>query len=74
MPNILEATGSIPLHTVITLGFYGAAAMYIIFTTILYFHWNEYSINDAVTKTTLILYFVITLPIMAVLGITTLII
>ncbi len=69
-----EITSSFSLHTIITLGFYGASAMYIIFTNLLYFHWNQYSINDAVTKTTLILYFLITLPIMAVLGITTLII
>lgn len=74
MANFPELASSIPLHTIITLGFYGAAAIYIIFTTILYFHWKEYSINDVVSKTTMVLYLLTTLPLMAVLGITTLII
>lgn len=74
MNSLTTLTTSIPLHTVITLGFYGATAMYIIFTIILYFHWNEYSINDGVTRTTLALYFLTTIPLVMVMGICVLII
>jgi len=68
----LDINLSIPLETITTLGFYGIAAIYIIFTAILYYHWQEYSIDKGVTKTTFILYLATTLPIFILLGISTL--
>lgn len=65
---------NISLHTIIALGFYFASFIYIIFTTIMYYHWNEYSIDAGVTRITLILYFAITLPLMITLGVLALII
>jgi hypothetical protein len=64
----------VSLHTVIALGFYFAAFIYIIFTTIMYYHWNEYSIDAGVTRITLVLYFLITIPLMLTLGVLALII
>jgi hypothetical protein len=65
---------NISLHTIIALGFYFAAFIYIIFTAIMYYHWNEYSIDTGVTRITLILYFVMTVPLMLTLGVLALII
>jgi hypothetical protein len=65
---------SIPLHTVIALGFYIIAAIYIIFSIIMYYHWNEYSTDSAVSRITLIVYLVSTVPLISMLGIMSLII
>jgi hypothetical protein len=73
MANLPDLTSTLPLDTIISLGFFGASALYIVFTTILYYHWDEYSINDTVTKTTMVLYLFTTLPLIVVLGIVTLI-
>jgi hypothetical protein len=71
VPQIFEI---VPLHSFITLGFYIAAAFYIIFSIILYYHWNEYSVEGAVTKITTIAYLVTTLPLVVIMGIVTLVI
>ena len=65
---------NISLHTIIALGFYFAAFIYIIFTAIIYYHWDQYSIDAAVTRITLIIYFAITVPLMLTLGVLALII
>ena len=40
----------VPIDTLTSLGFYGVAAIYIIFTAIMYYHWNAYSIDKNVTR------------------------
>lgn len=73
-PGITSLTLSLPLHTIVTLGFYLMAMLYIVFSTILYYHWKEYSTDAGVTRTTLILYLVTTIPLILIMGITTLVI
>ena len=70
LQNILN---SIPLDSMVTLGFYLATAIYIIFTTILYYHWNEYSVDPIVSRLTGIVYLGTTVPLIAIMGIVTLI-
>lgn len=65
---------SVPLHTVIALGFYMVAAIYIIFSIILYYHWNEYSTDPAVSRITLIVYLATTVPLISIIGVMSLII
>lgn len=58
----------VSFKTILILVFYLMTAVYAIFSFILYYHWNEYSIDSVVTKKTLIGYFVITLPLLLALG------
>ena len=55
------------LGTLATLGFYHIAAVYIVFSAIMYFHWNAYSTNKSVNSITLILYLSTTIPLMCAL-------
>ena len=55
------------LGTLATLGFYLIAAVYIVFSAIMYFHWNAYSTNKSVNSITLILYLSTTIPLMCAL-------
>jgi len=66
--NLGDASFAVTLKTVLMLGFYIMTAAYIIFTTIMYYHWNEYSVDAKVTSVTLITYFVTTIPLIATLG------
>lgn len=65
---------NLPLHNIITLAFYATAFLYVLFTAILYYHWNEYSVEPTVTKTTLTFYFIFTTPLILIMGIMTFII
>ena len=58
----------------ITLSFYLLAAIYVVFTGIFYYHWQQYGSDKNVTWITLAAYFATTLPLMAILGILTLLI
>ncbi|KKT79739.1 MAG: hypothetical protein UW75_C0009G0004 [Parcubacteria group bacterium GW2011_GWF2_44_8] len=64
-----NATVAISLKTALMFGFYIMSAAYIIFTIVMYYHWNEYSVNARVTSITLITYLVTTVPLIATLGI-----
>jgi hypothetical protein len=61
----------VPLHTLVLLGFYTATGLYTVFSMIMYYHWNEYSTDEAVTRITTILYLVTTAPIILTIGIIT---
>jgi hypothetical protein len=52
----------------IPLIFYAVAAMYTIFTGVLYYHWNAYANNKKVTALTYTIYLVITLPLISTMG------
>ncbi len=65
---------NLPLNTFLSLGFYIMMIFYIIFSAILYYHWNTYSVDPGVTKITYIFYIIITIPLATILGIVTLII
>jgi len=64
----------LPLHTLATLGFYFMAMGYIIFSAVLHYHWTAYAVEEGVTRTTLILYYCSTIPLMIILGVTALVI
>lgn len=72
--SIINTSFTLPLHTIITLGFYLVATIYILFSAIMYYHWKEYGTDAGVTKITLVLYLVTTLPLILIMGIVTLII
>lgn len=63
---------SLPLPTLVQLGFYAVVGVYALFSIILYYHWNEYSIDAAVSRVTLVLYLGLTVPLLGALGLLTL--
>ncbi|HMO78127.1 MAG TPA: hypothetical protein PKA42_03395 [Candidatus Paceibacterota bacterium] len=64
-------SNTLPWETLLVLGFYLIAILYIVFSAILYFHWQQYSMNAAVSKTTAILYLSTTLPLIIMMGLST---
>jgi len=57
-----------PLADIITLLFYIAAIIYIIYSVILYYHWTQYGTNKAVTSLTLIAYGLTTVPLLLIMA------
>ena len=54
----------------IPLVFYIALALYAIFTGVLYYHWNAYAHGSKVIALTYIVYFSLTIPLLAILATT----
>lgn len=71
MEPLMQTAITIPFHTLVTFGFYLATGVYLIFTTILYFHWHEYSIDSGVSRITALAYLFTTLPLITILGVST---
>lgn len=63
---------SVPIDTFIALGFFAMVIIYVIFTVILYYHWQTYSTDTAIQKVTLIAYFAISIPLIGIMGLATL--
>ncbi len=59
---------ALPVADMVTLLFYLVAILYLIFTGILYYHWNAYASDAKVIAITYILYFVITIPLLITMG------
>lgn len=53
----------------ILLTLYGVTVIYLIFTAILYYHWQQYSTNKKVTWVTFMLYLGTTVPLMFIMSI-----
>jgi hypothetical protein len=51
------------------IGFYLIAILYAIFTSILFYHWQSYSMSKAVTVQTYIAYGVVTIPLLGIMAI-----
>lgn len=64
----------LPVESMVTLVFYFTVIIYVVFSAILRYHWKAYSVEDKVTRTTLILYYSSTIPLVLLLGILTLVI
>tara|TARA_B100000508_G_scaffold135160_1_gene126598 strand:- start:4480 stop:4707 length:228 start_codon:yes stop_codon:yes gene_type:complete len=57
---------TLPISTLMQLGLYGIAAIYVVFSAILYYHWDTYGTDKKVTATTLLVYFATTIPLLLV--------
>ena len=66
MENILHA---LPIKTIVTVGFYLFAIIYIVYSVIFYYHWQNYSMSKAATTASYIAYFSLTLSLLALMGI-----
>ena len=59
---------NIPLETVMSLGFYVVLGLYIIFVAIMYYHWDTYATDKVVSRFTLLSFFIVTLPLLLIMG------
>lgn len=66
-PGLPLTSITFELGTLATLGFYLIAAVYIVFSAIMYYHWSAYSTNKSVNSITLTLYLATTIPLMCAL-------
>lgn len=57
-----------PLGDIASLLFLVAVGIYIIFSVIIYYHWISYSIENTVSRITLIAYALCTLPLLFIMG------
>jgi len=58
----------LPTKTIVTLVFYLFLIVYATFTVVFYYHWQNYSMNKGATTATHIAYFGITIPLLALMG------
>lgn len=59
----------IPIDDMITLVMYVILGIYVMFTAILYYHWQTYGTDKKISGLTLVLYFATTIPLLIVMGI-----
>ncbi|PJC56425.1 hypothetical protein CO026_00395 [Candidatus Kaiserbacteria bacterium CG_4_9_14_0_2_um_filter_41_32] len=62
----------ISLAVLAKLAFYLLIITYVVFTTILYYHWQNYSMSQAATRSTYLAFFVISLPLLIIMSISVL--
>ncbi len=60
---------ALPFAALAQIVLYVLLIIYVIFTVILYYHWENYSMSKSVTAQTYVAYFVTTLPLLAIMGI-----
>lgn len=61
---------SLPLDTIILVSLYFVLGVYAIFSAILYYHWQTYTVDDKVSSITLMIYSGITVPLLLIMAIT----
>jgi len=72
MENIASFT--VPLSAIAHITFYILVIAYAIFTVVFYYHWQNYSVDKKATLQTYLAYFVITLPLLSIMGLSMLVI
>lgn len=61
---------SLSIELLMPLIFYMVAALYTVFTGVLYYHWNTYAQDKKTIAFTYILYFALTLPLIVIMAVT----
>ena len=64
--NLTQSTLS--LHSMLLLALYLIAGAYVIFSAVLYYHWQTYSTDQRVSRITLITFFVSTFPLLLIMA------
>lgn len=59
---------NLSLHSTLLLALYITTGIYVIFSAILYYHWNTYSTDERVSRITLITFFVSTFPLLLIMA------
>lgn len=66
MENIPQL--NLPWHSIMVLAFYLLLITYAIFTVIFYYHWHNYSMSNTATIQTFFAYFLISLLLLGIMG------
>ena len=72
MQNIPIIT--LPLHSIVQVTFLLFLVIYVVFSSVLYYHWSNYSLDKTATIHTYLAYFLISLPLLAIMGFSMLVI
>ena len=67
LPNI-GFVPFLPTDALIPLVFFVIVFFYAIFTGVFYYHWNAYAMGGKVISLTYLVYFVLTLPLLAIMA------
>ena len=62
----------IPWKTIVALSFYVLLMIYTLFTIILLYHWQNYSVSKSATTQTYVAYFTISLPLVGLMALASL--
>ncbi len=57
------------LPVALQIGFFVALFIYTVYTGILFYHWNAYATSQSATRLTFLMYFLTTIPCIAIIGI-----
>ncbi len=69
VPSTISDIASIlPVHNISLLAFYVICLVYVSLTIVLYYHWNQYSVDLKITTITFVLYGFTTIPLILALG------
>ncbi len=68
MPDPTFQFANFTLETVLALIFYIIFGLYIIFTAILYYHWQTYATDKLVSRITILSFFATTLPLLLIMS------
>ncbi len=68
MPDPTFQFANFTLGTILTLIFYIIFGLYIIFTAILYYHWQTYATDKLVSRITILSFFATTLPLLLIMS------
>ena len=61
-------SNNLPLHSLVQLFFYLLLITYAIFSSVLYYHWQNYALDETATKHTYLAYFLISIPLLAIMA------
>lgn len=59
---------SFSLHNVMSISFYALLLFYAVFTAIFFYHWRTYATSVSATNTTLLVYFLVSVPLLVLMG------
>jgi len=68
MPETAFQFANFTLESVLSLIFYLIFGLYIIFTAILYYHWQTYATDKLVSRVTILSFFATTLPLLLIMS------
>lgn len=68
MPEVAFQSVNFSLTTILSLVFYFILGLYIIFTAILYYHWQTYATDKLVSRVTILSFFATTLPLLLIMS------
>lgn len=60
---------SVPLGPLLQLGLYATLIVYAIFSAVLFYHWQNYSMSKVATMQTYLAYAITSLPLLAIMAI-----